>query len=591
MTLPQFFAFAIVGVMMVLFVWGRLRYDLVAMLALLAGVVTGVVAPKDAFSGFSDDIVIIVASALLVSGGIARSGAVEGVMRIIAPYMKSVQMQVIVLTMIVTVMSGFVKNIGALAMMLPVAFQLARKSNTPPSALLMPMAFGSLLGGIVTLVGTSPNIIVSRVKEELTGQPFSMFDFAPVGIGVALAGLLFLSVGYRLLPVRKGSTSIDAAINIEDYMTEARITDRSSVVGKTLADLRALGEGDITVTAVIRNEKRGAHPLPDMTLNENDVLVLQGDPDALERLVARANLALARNENPPEMDEPGDEVSVIESIVGASSPLVGRTVEDVRLYKRYRLNLLAVSRRGERITDRLRNYRLRAGDLLVLQGLRKDMPDLLKDLNCLPLAERAIALGGARRGWIAVTILLVTVALVATGSAPVAIAFFGAAVLMIATGAMPIREAYSTMEWPILVLLGCLIPVSEAIRTTGGTDLIATWLSVTAGGLSGAWSLVLIMVAAMAVTPFLNNAATVLVMAPIAATYATQLGYRPEAFMMAVAIGAACDFLTPIGHQCNTLVMGPGGYKFTDYPRLGAPLSLIVVAVGVPLILLFWPLR
>jgi di/tricarboxylate transporter len=453
------------------------------------------------------------------------------------------------------------------------------------------MAFGSLLGGIVTLVGTSPNIIVSRVKEELTGQPFSMFDFAPVGLGVAIAGLLFLSVGYRLLPVRKGSTSIDAAIDIEDYMTEARITDKSSVIGKTLADVRALGEGDVTVTAVIRDEKRSAHPLPDMTLNENDVLVLQGDPDALERIVARANLGLARNENPPEMDEPGDEVSVTESIVGADSPLVGRTVEDVRLYERYRLNLLAVSRRGERITDRLRNYRLRAGDLLVLQGLRKDMPDLLKDLDCLPLAERAIALGGVRRGWIAVTILLVTVGLVATGSVPVAIAFFGAGVLMIATGAMPIREAYSTMEWPILVLLGCLIPVSEAIRTTGGTDLIATWLSATAGGMSGAWALVLIMVSAMAVTPFLNNAATVLVMAPIAAAFATQLGYRPEAFMMAVAIGAACDFLTPIGHQCNTLVMGPGGYKFTDYARLGAPLSLIVVAVGVPLILLFWPLK
>ena len=591
MTLPQFFAFAIVGAMMALFLWGRLRYDLVAMLALLSGIVTGVIAPKDAFSGFSDDIVIIVASALLVSGGIARSGAVEAVMRIIAPYMRSVQMQVVVLSLIVTVLSGFVKNIGALAMMLPVAFQLARKSNTPPSALLMPMAFGSLLGGIVTLVGTSPNIIVSRVKEELTGQPFSMFDFAPVGLGVAIAGLLFLSVGYRLLPVRKGSTSIDAAIDIEDYMTEARITDKSSVIGKTLADVRALGDGDVTVTAVIRDEKRSAHPLPDMTLNENDVLVLQGDPDALERIVARANLGLARNENPPEMDEPGDEVSVTETIVGADSPLVGRTVEDVRLYERYRLNLLAVSRRGERITDRLRNYRLRAGDLLVLQGLRKDMPDLLKDLDCLPLAERAIALGGVRRGWIAVTILLVTVGLVATGSVPVAIAFFGAAVLMIATGAMPIREAYSTMEWPILVLLGCLIPVSEAIRTTGGTDLIATWLSATAGGLSGAWALVLIMVSAMAVTPFLNNAATVLVMAPIAAAFATQLGYRPEAFMMAVAIGAACDFLTPIGHQCNTLVMGPGGYKFTDYARLGAPLSLIVVAVGVPLILLFWPLK
>jgi di/tricarboxylate transporter len=591
MTLPQILSFGIVGAMMALFIWGRLRYDLVAMLALLAGIATGVVAPKDAFSGFSDDIVIIVASALLVSAGIARSGAVEAVMRAIAPAMRSTQAQVIVLTMIVTVLSAFVKNIGALAMMLPVAFQLVRKSNSSPSSLLMPMAFGSLLGGIVTLVGTSPNIIVSRVRQEMTGEPFTMFDFAPVGLGIAAVGLVFLAFGYRLLPARKGSASLDAALDIVDYMTEARVTEKSSVVGKTLADLRALGEGEVTVTSVIRDEKRSAHPLPDMVLNENDVVVLQGNPSALERVVARGDLTLARNENAFESEEAGDEISVIEAIVGANSALSGRTVEDVRLYQRHHLNLLAVSRRGERITDRLRDYRLRTGDLLVLQGLRKDMPETLKDLDCLPLAERVIALGGVRRGWIAVTILLVTIALVATGVVPVAIAFFGAAVLMIATGALPIREAYASMEWPILVMLGCLIPVSEAIRTTGGTDLIAGWLSMAAGSLPPAGTIALIMVVAMAVTPFLNNAATVLVMAPIAATYATQLGFRPDAFMMAVAIGAACDFLTPIGHQCNTLVMGPGGYKFSDYARLGAPLSLIVVLVGVPLILLFWPLQ
>lgn len=591
MTQPQFLAFAIVGAMMALFVWGRLRYDLVAMLSLLAAIAAGIVAPKDAFSGFSDDIVIIVASALLVSAGIARSGAVEGVMRVIAPYMRSAQAQVVILTLIVTVLSAFVKNIGALAMMLPVAFQIARRSHTSPSSLLMPMAFGSLLGGIVTLVGTSPNIIVSRVREEMTGEPFAMFDFAPVGLGIAIAGLLFLSVGYRLLPVRKGSTSIDAAIDIEDYTTEARIGEKAGVIGKTLASLRALGDGDVTVTAVIRDEKRSTQPLPDMVLSENDVLVLQGDPAALERVVARANLTLTREDRPPEKDDPGDEVAVIEAIVGADSPLAGSTVEDLRLYQRYGLNLLAVSRRGERITERLRKYRLRAGDLVVLQGVRKIMPDTLKDLDCLPLAERAIALGGVRRGFIAVTILLVAIGLVATGAAPVAIAFFGAAVLMIASGALPIREAYASMEWPILVMLGCLIPVSEAIRTTGGADLIANWLSATAGSLPAAWSLVLIMVAAMAVTPFLNNAATVLVMAPIAASYATQLGYRQDAFLMAVAIGAACDFLTPIGHQCNTLVLGPGGYRFSDYARLGAPLSLIVVTIGVPLILVFWPLN
>jgi len=585
-------SFAIVAGMMALFVWGRFRYDLVAVMSLLVAVLVGVVPADKAFSGFSDDIVIIVASALLVSAAVAKSGVLEVALNRAAPYLRSEQSQVIVLVATVTVLSAFVKNIGALAMMIPVAFQIARRTNTLPSSFLMPMAFGSLLGGIVTLVGTSPNIIVSRMRGELLGEPFGMFDFTPVGVGIALAGVVFLAFGYRLLPKgRKGAASLDEALNIKDYITEARVTAESDVVGQTVADLHKLANGEVKVAALIRNETRSSSPLPDMTIRENDVLMLEGESEALESAVARAGLKLSHEHRQPEMEEATDEIGVIEAVVGPNSALAGLSAGRIGLFERFGVNLIAVSRSGERFKERLRTITLRAGDVLVLQGNLKRLPDTLRDLGCLPLAEREIRLGNARRSFLPVAILGVTMVLVAFNVLPVSIAFFGAGVLLVLFGSLTLREAYETIEWPIIVMLGALIPVSESIRTTGGTDLIAGWLSSAANMLPPTGALVLIMVAAMAVTPFLNNAATVLVMAPIAASFATQLGFKPDAFLMAVAIGAACDFLTPIGHQCNTLVMGPGGYRFGDYWRLGLPLSIIVVLVGTPLIMFFWPLR
>jgi di/tricarboxylate transporter len=592
MTHPQMLSFAIVAGMMALFVWGRLRYDLVAVLSLLAAVLVGIVPADKAFTGFSDDIVIIVASALLVSAAVAKSGVLEAALNRVSPYLRTTQIQVVVLVGVVTVLSAFVKNIGALAMMIPVAFQIARRTNTPPSSFLMPMAFGSLLGGIVTLVGTSPNIIVSRVRGELLGEPFGMFDFTPVGIGIALAGVLFLAFGYRLLPQgRRGAASLDEALNIKDYVTEARVTSESEVIGQTVADLHKLANDEVKVAAIIRKETRSSTPLPDATIRENDLLMLEGEPDALESAVARAGLKLSREHHPPETDEATDEIGVIEAVIGPNSVLSGHSAERIGLYERFQVNLIAVSRSGQRFKERLRTITLRPGDVIVLQGNLKRLPDTLRDLGSLPLAARGIRLGSARRSLLPLAILAAAMVIVAFNILPVAIAFFGAGVLMILFGALTLREAYETVEWPIIVMLGALIPVSESIRTTGGTDLIAGWLSAAANMLPPTGALVLIMIAAMVVTPFLNNAATVLVMAPIAASFAGQLGFKPDAFLMATAIGAACDFLTPIGHQCNTLVMGPGGYRFGDYWRLGLPLSIIVVVVGIPLIMLVWPLQ
>jgi di/tricarboxylate transporter len=591
MTFDQTVAFAVIAGMMTLFIWGRLRYDLVAILALLASVFLGVVPHKEAFSGFSDDIVIIVASALVVSAAVARSGVMEAALQRLAPHITSIQLQVVALVIAVTALSAFVKNIGALAMMIPVAFQMARRSNASPSLFLMPMAFGSLLGGLITLVGTSPNIIVSRIREEMTGQPFSMFDFTPVGLGLAAAGVAFLAFGYRLLPSgRRAAATLDEALDIPDYLTEARVKAGSAIIGQTVSELSRRSDDEVVVTGIVRNKARTTTPLPDAVLRADDIVLLQGDPEALERAVKRSDLELEGEDRPTESESSADEIGGIEAVVGPNSLLIGQSAGRLTLHERFNVNLLAVSRSGTRFTERLRDIVLRTGDVLVLKGNLGQLPDKLKELGCLPLAHREIRLGNVRRALVPLGVLGGAMALTAFGVVPVATAFFTAAALVVLLGALSLREAYEAIEWPILVMLGALIPVSESIRTTGGADLIAGWLSQVASLLPSYGALALIMVAAMAVTPFLNNAATVLVMAPIAASFAGQLGFPPDGFLMAVAIGAGCDFLTPIGHQCNTLVMGPGGYRFGDYWRLGLPLSLLVVALGVPLIMMAWPL-
>lgn len=590
MTTPQILAFAILAAMMGLFVWGRLRYDMVAVLALLASLFTGIVPYDKAFSGFSDDIIIIVASALIVSAAVARSGMIEAALRPIAPWLTTPTIQIFVLTAVVAALSGFVKNIGALAMMMPVAFQLARRTGTPASAMLMPMAFGSLLGGIVTLVGTSPNIIVSRVRQEILGEPFQMFDFAPVGVLLAIGGVAFLAFGWRLLPERKGAASLDAAFNLEGYTTEVSVPEGSEFDGKTVRELEALSENEVEVLAILRRRQRNSSPSGGVKLRAGDIIILQGEPDALERIVRAAKLKLVRDEVTKDKDTPSDDIGVIEGIVTPESSLIGNTPVTVRLYDHFQINLLAVSRAGRRIAHRLRAVRFQPGDVIMLQGNIKTMPETLGDLRVLPLAERGLSLGRGRRGLIPVLVLAVAMLLVAVNVLPIAVAFFAAAAVIVLLKSISLREAYDAVEWPILVMLGALIPVSDALRTTGGADVIAGWLSIAGAQLPPIGTLTLIMVAALAVTPFLNNAATVLVMGPIAATFAKNLGLSPDPFLMAVAIGAACDFLTPIGHQSNTLVMGAGGYQFTDYWKLGLPLSIYVVVAGVPLIALFWPL-
>ncbi|NZD63915.1 SLC13 family permease [Rhizobium sp. WYCCWR 11290] len=588
MRADQWLSLLIIALMMAAFLWGRYRYDIVAVSSLLAAIIVGIVPAKNAFSGFADDIVIIVGSALIVSAAISRSGIMDVALRRFSPERRGPRMQLIILVAIVAALSAFIKNIGALAIMIPVAVQMARKSRVSPSMFLMPMSFASLLGGLMTQIGTSPNIIVSRVREEITGQPFMMFDYTPVGLALSVAGVVFLAVFYKLLPERsRVETSMDEAVAIKNYTTEAKVTTPSGAIGRSVSWLQKPAGGDAMVTAIIGGNGQRRTPLPDTVLKDGDLLIIEGEQGALDKIVSEAKLQLSDRKHQPETRQ---DISSVEAIVGEHSRLIGVSAKDVSLFHNTGLNLLAVSRRDRRFTERLGEIKIRNGDVVVLQGDLQKLPDLLREWGCLPLVERDMKLGNARNGMIPVIILMATMGATAFGGIPVATAFFAAAFLMVVTGSVPLREVYQHLDAPILIMLAALIPISDSLRTTGTTDIIADLLSRTAEMLPPFGALALILVAAMAVTPFLNNAATVLVMAPIAATFAEKLGFRPDAFLMAVAIGAGCDFLTPIGHQCNTLVMGPGGYRFGDYARLGLPLSLIVVVVSVPILLLVWPI-
>ncbi|WP_320194668.1 SLC13 family permease [Agrobacterium rosae] len=590
MTTHQILAFSVIALMMAVFIWDRFRYDVVACCALIVSVAVGIVPPTEAFSGFSDDIVIIVGSALVVSAGVARSGAVDIAIKKFFPNLTTVRTQLALLMIVVAVLSAFIKNIGALAIMMPVAFQFAKKSGVSPSKYLMPMAFAALLGGLMTQIGTSPNIVVSRLRQEMTGTSFTMFDFTPVGGILAVVGITFLLFFHWLVPSRnKQKSSIEEAVEIKNYSSEVTIPEHSMLISEPLSTLLKLGDGEVVASAVLRGSTRMA-PFPDLTLRHNDIVLLEGSSSAIDRVVSGGDLQLSGKPLKDHGQLQTDVISV-EAIVSQESTLAGRSAKELALSYTRGVNLLAISRRGQRLKERLGGLTLTTGDVLVLQGSRSSLTAMLQDFSLLPLAQREVLLGTKRRSFIPLVILAIAMATTAIGIVPVSVAFFAAALGMVVFRAIPLTDFYKSVDGPILVMLAALIPVSDSLRTTGGSELIARWLGDAAAILPAWGALALILVTAMAVTPFLNNAATVLVMGPIAATFATNLGFRPEPFLMAVAIGAGSDFLTPVGHQCNTLVFGPGGYKFSDYPRLGLPLSLLIIFVSVPALLYVWPVR
>jgi di/tricarboxylate transporter len=591
MTTHQLLAFGLVGATLALFVWGRFRYDLVSLAALLTGVLIGIIPAKSAFDGFSNDVVVIIAMALVVSAAFARSGVVELALRPILVRLRREASQVPVLTAACAVLSMATKNVGALAILLPVAQQVSRRTGAPISRLLMPMSFASLLGGLVTLVGTSPNILVSEVREQTLGKPFGMYDFAPVGLSLTALGLIFLAFGYRLLPTeRQGRQGLAETLADKAYITEAAAPQDWSLGSRRVGQIQDAAAGEVQVAALMRNGSRKASPHPNALVRPGDVLLLEGDPDTLHRVIADCRLEPHRADRPVERRGPTEEVRSIEAVVGPDSPLIGKSARRADIQSTYNVKLLAVARSGRRLTQRLKSAAIHAGDVLVLHGPESDLPKALSGLGALPLAERPVRLGGRRPLILPAVILAGAMVLVALKLLPIAVAFTLAAVLMVLLRTIPMREAYGALDGPVLVLIGALIPVSEALQRTGGVDLVARSLSELFVNAPPLAVLASLMTASMLCAPFLHNAPTVLILGPVAVGVARRMGLSVDALLMGVAVGAACDFLTPVGHQCNTLVLGPGGYRFTDYARLGAPLSALVILAGSLLISVFWPL-
>ncbi len=589
MTLQQGLAFALMAGAVGLFIWGKLRYDLVALLVLVLAVLVGVVEPDRMFAGFSEDLIWIIASVLVLSAAIERSGIIDRALRPVLGRLANPNLQIPAFAGAVMLLSMMTKNIGALAIVMPVAIQTAKKAGTPVSRLLMPMAFGSLLGGLVTLVGTSPNVIVSSVREKILGEPYQLFDFAPVGLGICAAGFAFLVLAQFFIKIdRTPPKQIDEALETARYTTELSIPVDSDWIGKPFSELDALSTDDVDILSIVGAGKGKGKPLSERLLVEGDHIIVEGEQAELEKFAATAKLVLT-GERHREEAEAADEVTVTEGVIGQDSPLTRRSVAQARLFERFGLSLLAVRREGAHLATELRSIRLRPGDVVIFKAGQGNIGEAFSVLRILPLSERKIALGVKRFGFAPLILLLAAIISIAMGWLPIHVAFSAAAVGVLMLRVMSMSEAYRAVDGPLLVLLAALIPLSESIEKTGGAALIAGPLAEFLRPLPPHLAVASLIAVGMAVTPFLNNAATVLIVAPIAAVVATTLGVDPDAYLMAVAVGAACDFLTPIGHQCNTLVMGPGGYKFGDYWRLGLPLSIIVILVATPLIVLVWP--
>ena len=587
----QAMIFGILLLALVFFVWGRLRYDVVSLLVLLAATVVGLVPPDQAFLGFGHPAVITVAAVLVASRGLLNSGAVDIMAGWLSRAGDSPTRQVASLTGLVTLLSGFMNNVGAMALLLPVGIRMAIKSGNSPSILLMPLAFGSLLGGLITLIGTPPNIIIATFRAESVGEPFGMFDFTPVGLGVAVAGVLFISlIGWRLVPARKSPSSKERLFEIENYLTEVLVPEGAKLAGKTLQEVREASKAEFQVLGLLSGETRIASPSIFHPLMPGDILLVESDADELKTFLDDTGFQLGEEKTLGEEALSSKDTGMVEAVVKTDSRLLGRTARSVNMRWRYGVNLVGVARHGVQLQKRLGQVRFQAGDVLLIQGPREVLHEVLSTMGCLPLAERGLRLAHPRRIVLSVAIFGSAILAVAAGLLPVQIALVSAAVAMVMGGLLNLREVYTSIDWPVIILLGAMIPVGRALETTGGAGLIAEGILAVSGGYTPVVSLAMLLVITMFLSDIVNNAAAAVLMAPIGLGIAQFMGLSPDPFLMAVAIGASCAFLTPIGHQSNTLVMGPGGYQFGDYWRMGLPMEIVIAVVSIPLILHFWPL-
>jgi di/tricarboxylate transporter len=588
--MEQMLVFGTLLIAMLLFAWGKIRHDFVALIALFLLVIFGIISPSEAFSGFGHPAVITVAAILIIGKALEYSGLIDLMGRWVARIGNNITLQIFTLSLFTGIISAFMNNVGALAIMMPIALHLSRKSGNPPSYLLMPIAFGSLLGGMTTLIGTPPNIIVSAFRAQEKGASFGMFDFAPVGSVILIIGILFISlIGWRLLPKRQAASSENELFDIDDYITEVRVTANSKMRKSYIGELKQKTKADIQILGLVRHNERIHAPDPKEMLQIDDIIILETDAEELNTFIDATGFELVGGK-PLYKEASGSEfITTIEAIVMADSQLVGLTATSSQLRTRFDVNLLAVARRETKIHRRLEDIIFRTGDVLLLQGRANTIDDVVKVLGCLPLARRRLRIGSERKVALTLAVFIISILLVVFDLLQVQVSFSIAALVLILTKVLPLKDVYTSIDWPVIVLLGAMLPVGLALETTGGASAIANHIVYMGDNLPLWAMLTIVLVVTMFLSDIINNAATVVIMAPIALSIGRSIGATPDAFLMTVAIGASCAFLTPIGHQSNTLVMGPGGYKFTDYWRMGLPLEILIILIGIPLIMFFWP--
>jgi len=592
LTQEQLLISGILFLAMVMFGWGKWRYDLVAMSTLVFCVVVGVVPSGDAFVGFGHPAVVTVAAVLIISAALKNAGVVDEIASRISHLTETPILHIASLTLVVTVASAFMNNVGALALLLPIALSTAEDRGRSPALILMPMAFGSLLGGMTTLIGTPPNIIVANIRADFNAEPFGMFDFSPVGIPIAVIGFIFVTLlGWRLIPKARLETNTTSKLfEIGKYLTEARVPSESKLIGKTLGELDGLDEGHIEIIGVAGKRRFARAVRADYRIAEKDVLILRAEPTELKPFLDAHGLELMSSATPAFIEPDPDNEIMLEGVVSNDSELIDRGVEFLRRQTARTVALVGLARNGRSVTRRLRQQQFRAGDVLLIRGDSTTIDQHFHKLGLWPLAKRELDLGRTRRVTTALLIFAAAIAMGIAGLVSLPIAFLLAIMVYLLTGILAVREIYDDVDWAVIVLLAAMIPVGNALTTTGTTDLVATALVAITEGLPVPLVLALVLVVTMLLSDVINNAATALVMAPLGIAMAQALEVNADAFLMAVAVGASCAFLTPIGHQCNTLVMGPGGYEFGDYWRMGLPLEILITVIAVPVILWAWPL-
>ena len=582
--------FGLLVFVFVFLIWGRWRYDLVAFVALLIALLTGIVPVEQAFSGFGHPATIIIALVLIVSRGLSNSGAIELVARYLVDSSRKLGTHITVMSGFAAALSAIMNNVAALALLMPVDMQAAKKAGRSPSLSLMPLSFASILGGMITMIGTPPNIVVAEFRGEALGATYGMFDFAPVGLACAVAGVAYVALfGWRLLPRERQSADAGKELfDLADYIVEVRVPEGSSVIGKRVRDLDAAAEKvDVEVIGLIRRGRR----LPGLAriaeIEADDILMLEASPDSLEEALGALKLEYV-GKGEGKLGE--DDLVLQEVVVKESSRLAGRSAMSVRLLYRYRVALVGVSRQGKRFRDKVRALELRPGDVLLLLGAEERLNDITGRLGLLPLADRGHSVIQRDKAWIAVGAFAGAIAAASFGLVYLPVALGCVVALYALLNIVPLRDVYSSVEWPVIVLLGSMIPIGGALQSTGGTSLIAGGIVDVSAGFSPIVVLTLLVIVTMTLSDVMNNTATAVIAAPIAVEIAARLGVSPDPFLMGVAVAASCAFLTPIGHKNNTLIMGPGGYRFGDYWRMGLPLEILIVIISVPALITFWPL-